>query len=130
MCTVRTCEMVHTKMCIILMFEHIFHTNLIFYLSELKIHTKMFNVRTFVTHEYEIFFVGTYVTYENIIWPNLCYTQNIISCICTYFTKCIMSISVLLFSEFGQRHIKMFKKVQERGSFSLVLRFGPRHSLY
>ena len=34
------------------------------------------NVRTFVTHEYEIFFVHTYVTYENVIWPNLCYTQN------------------------------------------------------
>ena len=37
---------------------------------------KMCNVRTFVTHEYEIFFVHTYVTYENIIWPNLCYTQK------------------------------------------------------
>ena len=37
---------------------------------------KMCNVRTFVTHEYEIFFVHTYVTYENVIWPNLCYTQK------------------------------------------------------
>ena len=36
----------------------------------------MCNVRTFVTHEYEIFFVHTYVTYENEIWPNLCYTQK------------------------------------------------------
>ena len=37
---------------------------------------KMFNVRTFVTHDYEIFFVHTYVTKENVIWPNLCYTQK------------------------------------------------------
>ena len=36
----------------------------------------MYNVRTFITHEYEIFIVHTYVTYENIIWPNLCYTQK------------------------------------------------------
>ena len=33
---------------------------------------KMCNVRTFVTHEYEILFVRTYVIYENVIWPNLC----------------------------------------------------------
>ena len=25
---------------------------------------------------YEIFFVHTYVTYENVIWPNLGYTQK------------------------------------------------------
>ena len=37
---------------------------------------KMYIVRTFVTHEYEISFVHTYVTYENVIWPNLCYTQK------------------------------------------------------
>ena len=37
---------------------------------------KMCNVRTFVTHEYEISFVHTYVTYENVIWPNLCYAQK------------------------------------------------------
>ena len=37
---------------------------------------KMCNVRTFVTHKYEIFFVHTYVTYENVIWPNLSYTQK------------------------------------------------------
>ena len=36
----------------------------------------MCNVQTFVTHEYEIFFVHTYVTHENVIWPNLCYTQK------------------------------------------------------
>ena len=36
----------------------------------------MCNVRTFVTHEYEILFVHIYVTYENVIWPNLCYTQK------------------------------------------------------
>ena len=38
--------------------------------------SKMCDVRTFVTHEYEIFFVHTYVTYENVTWPNLCYTQK------------------------------------------------------
>ena len=37
---------------------------------------KMCNVRTFVAHEYEILFVHAYVTYENVIWPNLCYTQK------------------------------------------------------
>ena len=37
---------------------------------------KLCNVRTFVINEYEIFFVHTYVTYENILWPNLCYTQK------------------------------------------------------
>ena len=37
---------------------------------------KMCNVQTFVTHLYDIFFVHTYVTYENVIWPNLCYTQK------------------------------------------------------
>ena len=39
-----------------------------------------------------------------------------------YIWKCVMSISVLLFSEFGQRHIKMFQKVQERCSVSLVFK--------
>ena len=33
----------------------------------------MWNVRTFVTDECEIFFVRTYVSYENLILPNLCY---------------------------------------------------------
>ena len=37
---------------------------------------QMCNVQTFVTQEYEIFFVHTYVTYENVIWPNLCYTKK------------------------------------------------------
>ena len=36
----------------------------------------MCNVRTFVTHEYEICFVRTYVTYENVMWPNFWYTQK------------------------------------------------------
>ena len=35
-----------------------------------------YNKETFVTHEYQIFVVHTYVTYENVIWPNLCYTQK------------------------------------------------------
>ena len=37
---------------------------------------KMCNVRTFVTLKYETLFGYTYVTYENVIWPNLCYTQK------------------------------------------------------
>ena len=37
---------------------------------------KMWNFRKFVAHENELFFVTTYVTYENIILPNLCYTQK------------------------------------------------------
>ena len=40
------------------------------------LHTKMSNVRTYVTHEYEMFSVRTYVTYENVTCPNLCYTQK------------------------------------------------------
>ena len=36
----------------------------------------MCNVRTFVKQNYDIFLVRTYVTYENILWPNLCYTQK------------------------------------------------------
>ena len=39
-------------------------------------YNKMCNVRTFVTHKYEIFFFRTYVTYENVLWPNRCYTQK------------------------------------------------------
>ena len=35
-----------------------------------------------------------------------------------YISKCVMSFSVLLFSEFGQMHIKLFQKL--RGSDSLV----------
>ena len=60
---------------------------------------KMGIVLTFVTHECEIIFVHTYVTYENVICPNLCYTQNMISkCVCTfYICKCEMSFSALLF---------------------------------
>ena len=45
------------------MFEHLLHTNTVWDI-----------------------FVHTYVTYENVIRPNLCYTQNMISkCICTFF---------------------------------------------
>ena len=37
-----------------------------------------------------------------------------------YIWKCVMFFSVLLFSEFGQMHIKMFQKL--RGSDSLVFK--------
>ena len=43
-----------------------------YFLSELMLHTKMCNARTYVTLKYEMFSVRTYVTYENIICPNLC----------------------------------------------------------
>ena len=63
------------------------------------VNTKMCNVRTYVTHEYEMFSVRTYITYENIICAKLCYTgkydvwrQNL-----CYIRKCVMSISVYLF---------------------------------
>ena len=55
--------------------DRIFNPQLTAIKKKLKI-KKMYNVRTFVTHEYEIFFVHTYVTYENVIWTNLCYTQK------------------------------------------------------
>ena len=54
--------------------------------TEFSIHTSqplkiliiknMCNVRTFLTHIYEICFVRIYVTYENVLWPNLYYTQK------------------------------------------------------
>ena len=83
----------------------------------------MCNVRIFVTHEYAIFFVHTYVTYENVIWLNLCYTQIYDIQMCLHFCfflhmKMCNVLSVLLFSEFGQMHIKMFQKLE--GSDSLV----------
>ena len=78
----------------------------------------MCNARTFVTHEYEMFLLHTYVTYENVIWPNLCNTQKYE--LLFYIWKCVMSFSVLLFSEFGQMHIEMFQKL--RGSDSLVFK--------
>ena len=67
-------------------------------------------------------FVHTYVTYKYVIWPNLCYTQkyNIVVCLhFFYICKCIMSFSVLLFSEFGQMHIK---KLRGSGSNSIVFK--------
>ena len=79
------------------MFEHLLHTNMRYFLSILMLHTKMKYGRTYVAH------------------------KNMISkCVCTFFYiwKYIMSFSVLLFSEFGQMHIKMFQKLE--GSDSLV----------
>ena len=49
--------------------DRIFNPQLIAIRISYNIIKKMCNVRTFVTHEYEIFFVHTYVTYENVIWP-------------------------------------------------------------
>ena len=82
------------------MFEHLLHMNMRYILSILMLHTKMQYGRTYVTH------------------------KNMISkCVCTfyfYIWKCVMSFSVLIFSEFGQMQIKMFQKLE--GSDSLVFK--------
>ena len=76
--------------------------------------TKMCNVRTCVTHEYDVFF-RTYVTYENIICPNLsCLIyelilntkmfnvrtlvthENMMSCVRTYATYKLCNVRTLL----------------------------------
>ena len=103
------------------------------------LHTKMCNVRTYVTHEYEMVSVRTYVTCENIICPNLCYTRTY-DIWCMLHTKmCNVQFS-FPFSEFGPRHslrrwqslcldlvniimcmqnvLRLFQKVQEIGSVS------------
>ena len=46
---------------------------------------------------------------------NTCYLS--VSALFIYICECVMSFSVLLFSEFEQMHIKMFQKL--RGSDSL-----------
>ena len=51
-------------------------------ISELMLHTKMFNVKTYVTHKYEMCCIRTNVTNENVIFPNVCYTRNM-SCVRT-----------------------------------------------
>ena len=86
----------------------------------------MCNVRTFVTPEYEIWFVHTYVTYENVIWPNVCYTQKYDILVCLHLSFLKMKMCDVLFSftffftEFGQMFIKMFQKL--RGSDSFVFK--------
>ena len=57
----------------------------------------MCNVRTYVTHEYEMFSFRTYVTYENIICLNLCYTRKYdVWCPNLYYIrKCVMSEQML-----------------------------------
>ena len=82
------------------MFEHLLHTNM----------------RYFLVH--------TYVTYENVIWPNLCYTQKYDIWVRLHFflhmKMCNVLFSFTFFSEFGQMHIKMFQKPE--GSDSLVFK--------
>ena len=82
------------------------------------------NVRTFVTHEYEIFFCPyvCYIRKCNMAEPMLHTKIWYLSVSALFFNiwKCVMSFSVLLFSEFGQMHIKMFQKL--RGSDSLVFK--------
>ena len=92
----------------------------------------MCNVRTFVTHEYEIFFVHTSVTYEKVIWPNYVTHKNMISkCVCTFVLH--MKMCKVLFSfTFFRIWTDAYQNVPkaERVRFTCVLRFGPRHSLY
>ena len=42
-------------------------------LSELTLHTNMCNVRTYVTHKYELYSIRTSVSYRNVMCPNVCY---------------------------------------------------------
>ena len=88
--------MLHTK-CV--MFEHMFHTNMRFGVSELMLHTKMSNVGTYVTQKYEMCSVRTYVPYENVICLNLCYTRKydvLFPNLCV-IRECFNPISVSLF---------------------------------
>ena len=55
----------------------------------------MCNVRTFVTHEYGL---RSYVTYENVIWPNLHYTQKYGIKVCLHLFFLHMKICDVLFS--------------------------------
>ena len=41
-------------------------------LSEHMLHTKKWNVQSYVTHEYELYSVRTYVIYRNVLYPNIC----------------------------------------------------------
>ena len=70
------------------------------------LHTKMCNVRIYVTHEHEMFSVRTY---ENIICPNLCYTRKYdVWCDRTYVTMKMCNVHFQFFfffsSEFGPLH--------------------------
>ena len=92
--------------------------------SNILIKKKMCNVRTFVTHEYEIFFVRSYDSYENVIWPNLCYTHKH-DILCLHFflhiKMCVMSISVLLLFRIWTAAYQNVPK-DERVSFTCFLR--------
>ena len=74
------------------------HTNMILFLSELILHTKMYNVRTYFTYEYGMFSVQTYVAYETITSFNLCYTRKYDAWYPNlyYIRKCVMSEPMLI----------------------------------
>ena len=88
----------------------------------------MCNVRTYVTHEYEMFSVLTNDAYENITWVKLCYTRCLVSDLILHTKMCNVCFS-FPFSEFGPWHmsrpmissilmcmqnfIKIFQKFQE-----------------
>ena len=53
------------------------------------LHTTMCNVRAYVTHEYEMVSVRTYVTYRNVICPKVCYTRKFyVLCPNSCYKKC------------------------------------------
>ena len=58
-------------------------------MSELMLHTKMCNVKIYVTREYEMCSIRTYVTYENIICPNIMSHTKI--CLVSKNMSCVMS---------------------------------------
>ena len=45
-------------------------------MSELMLHTKICNVQTYVTYEYEMCYIRTNVKYENVICPNVGFTRK------------------------------------------------------
>ena len=116
-----------------------FHTNMRFVLSELMLYAKMCNVRTYVTHEYEICSVQTYVTYENIICPNLCYTR-IYDVLCRnfrYIRKCVifilqyLGLDLVNINVYGVCYAIVYQNIPNgssvRASFTSS-EFGPRQS--
>ena len=69
-----------------------------------------------------------YATYENVLWPNLSYTQKYDILYLHFF---VTSISVLLFFQnldsCTSKYSERFKRERQ---FLLFLKFWPLHSLY
>ena len=98
----------------------------------IKLHTKMCNVRTYL-HTNMRYFCPCLCTYENVIWPNLCYTQkyDILYLQFFYIWKYVMSISgLLVFQNLDSGISNCFKRLKRESQFHSFFRFGPLHSLY